>query len=626
MKKVYLSLLGLCLTVGAATAQQTMSVAEMGNANQITAKPVHNVVNAEKAIIWTEDFANGLAGNNSSTVQTWTTGGVDGAEWKHSFYTTSGSYSTGTDPFMSTTNANGFMLWDEDSINTADNGFQNPGAWLPHTGELISPVIDLTGNPNVVLELEQDFRYCCSGSGHDLNVSISTDGGSTWGTPIDLTDGAGANDAFLTYNGNSYMIQRNISAEAGGNMVNLKFTWDGAPTGNLAYYWALDDINIVDQPTDDLQMLSAYFVGDNNEGVEYGRTPVDMQDANYIVGAQVYNFGANDQTNNVMTADVNSGAFVSTSNDALIESDSTRFMESTETPGFGVGMYTADYSVISDNETAASPEYGNNTGVREFEVTDAATTATEYSIDGIDIYTNPSLAAIGTNSFTGGEDGLVLAALYSIKTAANVSGIRVMLSSQTVAGGEIYGSIKDTSTFFANDMTSIAQCNPHTVTAADVTAGFVDLWFPSLVNLPASSYYAAVELYSNGNANDIRVLDDETVEQPFYGSMIYLPGDQVYSNGTGIGVRMLMGDWSGLEEASLNGVTIYPNPSEGIVTVTNTAGSTNDIVVYDLTGRVITTKTTSTATTIDLSSVQTGTYIVKVSNENGSMTRNVVIK
>ena len=39
--------------------------------------------------------------------------------------------------------------------------------------------------------------------------------------------------------------------------------------------------------------------------------------------------------------------------------------------------------------------------------------------------------------------------------------------------------------------------------------------------------------------NDIYILDDETVPQPFYMSMIYIPGDQVYSNGNAAGIRMI---------------------------------------------------------------------------------------
>ena len=61
-------------------------------------------------------------------------------------------------------------------------------------------------------------------------------------------------------------------------------------------------------------------------------------------------------------------------------------------------------------------------------------------------------------------------------------------------------------------------------------------------------------MYSNGNATDIYILDDETIPQPGYMSMIYIPGDQVYSNGTAAAIRMITGDSVGLEE-DISGVT-----------------------------------------------------------------------
>ena len=57
-----------------------------------------------------EDFNGGLTTANG----TWTTTGI----WKHSYSTTNGAYSGGTNPFTSTSSSNGFMLFDSDSANT----------------------------------------------------------------------------------------------------------------------------------------------------------------------------------------------------------------------------------------------------------------------------------------------------------------------------------------------------------------------------------------------------------------------------------------------------------------------------------------------------------------------------
>jgi hypothetical protein len=68
----------------------------------------------------------------------------------------------------------------------------------------------------------------------------------------------------------------------------------------------------------------------------------------------------------------------------------------------------------------------------------------------------------------------------------------------------------------------------------------------------------------------VRIQDDETVPQPFYGSMIYHPGDDVvYSNGNAFAIRLLGDVYIGVEEhdRSFAGLNVYPNPSNGQLTV-----------------------------------------------------------
>ena len=206
--------------------------------------------------------------------------------------------------------------------------------------------------------------------------------------------------------------------------------------------------------------------------------------------------------------------------------------------------------------------------------------------------------------------------------------MQIMLATGTVAGAEVYGSIKDTSTFWAGDMSSLYNAEVGVVTAQDITNGYMYVYFDGPVMLNSGVYYAAIELYSNANSTDIRVLDDRTVDQPSITAAIYIPGAQSYTNGTAIGIRLLMGnDWgAGVEENALEGVSVYPNPSQGIVNVSNNHNVSNTIVVYDMLGQVVLTKEATSDTTLDLSGNGTGVYLVKVSNNNGSMVERVVIK
>lgn len=631
MKTIHFILIIAGLTANIAIGQNITTTHSFGELTQLspsiakeiqTLKPIHY---STKAVLWNEDFAGigitpvSTAGPTFTTANgAWTTGGPDGGVWKHSFYTTSGEWSTGTPPFASTSAANGFMLFDADSLN-----FPVSPNYVSATGELISPPIDLTGATSAILKMEQNFRWCCSPT-HNINLSVSSDGGTTWGTPYNLMlPSSSPSDDFQASNG-SYNISVNISGQAAGNTIQLKFTWDGIGSGSSHYFWNIDDLEISELPAEDIIMNSAYLVGENNGGISYGRTPIDQMDDNYFIGSEIYNGGANPAMNTTLTADF--GAFTSTSSLALIEHDSTKTVETTEALSLTEGVYTGTYTVVSDGETAGA-EFYNNIGGREFEITELYYVGNgEYSIDGIGVYTTEvNIGSLGTNSFTGGEDGLVCASLYHIKQNASIGSLRIMLAAGTVVGAEVYGSIKDTATFWSNDMTALYSSTVGVVSAAEIAVGYIEVYFSSPAYLTPGVYYAAVELYSNGGATPIRIADDETISQPNDASAIYIPGDQSYTNGNALGIRMIY-EIGGLNENSLDGVSIYPNPSEGLVNVTNENNANNVITVYNMVGEVILSHTAQKSTTIDLSSQGTGIYMVKVTNENGSMLERVTIK
>lgn len=436
---------------------------------------------------------------------------------------------------------------------------------------------------------------------------------------------------------NPETVSVNLSPYISGNAstVWIRFQWTTNYPGStnvnawVTYGWYIDDVKIFTNPDDDLQLLSAWVAGENNTGVEYGRTPQDQVDANWSIGGQVYNNGVFDQTNIVLDADFTS--FTAQATLASLPSQDTVFMETIDPLSLTPAVYSGTYTLQSDGEQIGGPDFGDNTYIREFEITEPSTNAagSVYSVDGIGVYTTGAQqTSLGTNSFTGSEDGLVCASLYSIKQTCQVYGIRVMLASGTSAGGEIYASIKDTSLFWQDDMTSLYQADPSNVavTQQNVTQGYKDLYFTSPISLTPGGYYAAVELYSNSAANNIRIKDDITVAQPYDASAIYIPGDASYSNGEALAIRLLVGDLAGVNEQTLSGVSVYPNPSEGIVTVSNSNGVEHSIEVYDMVGNLIMSKTSAVATALDLTSVASGMYTVKVSDGVNTMTENVVIK
>ena len=81
---------------------------------------------------------------------------------------------------------------------------------------------------------------------------------------------------------------------------------------------------------------------------------------------------------------------------------------------------------------------------------------------------------------------------------------------------------------------------------------------------------------------------------------------------------------------SVNSVTetkfnIYPNPTKGLVYI-NTLNPVS-IDVIDVLGKVVfSTKNINNAGNIDLSSLQKGVYLVKISNESGSEIKKIILE
>jgi len=133
-------------------------------------------------------------------------------------------------------------------------------------------------------------------------------------------------------------------------------------------------------------------------------------------------------------------------------------------------------------------------------------------------------------------------------------------------------------------------------------------------------------MYSNGNASDISILDDETIGQPSYLSIIYIPGDDWYTNGTAAAIRMILGDSVGMEEELISGLNIYPNPSNGIVNIELDTNGEFSIEVTDIVGKVISREMISSNTVLNLEDFNKGVYFITVSNNEIMQTTKIIVE
>lgn len=524
------------------------------------------------------------------------------------------------DTIMSSSASNGWAMIDSDLYGSTNGGLDMEDAWLTTAIPL-----DLTGTPNVIVEFETFYRrynyerpFLVVGIGDGL-------GNVTWPDLNPMSDISAMNNVFDvfpnwqdgSFSSNPQKVRININSALTGavNEIYLRLNW----TGQWGYAWFVDDFKVLEQAQDDILIENTWIRNENTHGIQYAMTPIDHLESNWSIGVNVYNFGVNDQTNVLFDADFTS--FSVSDSKSIIEYDSTYVMGTDEPQALSVGLYEGLLSIVSDNETAG-PEFFNNTKLRNFEISDSI-----YAIDGVGVHPVSELvvSSIGPNAFDDSE-GMLAGSMYCLKQASVVSGVRVMLSPDSQEGSWVFGGITDSLEFWSAYPSHITQTVAHYVSATDISNGYIDAYFASPIAVDSGVYYSTARLYSNDYQNSIGVLNDLTVNQPEYASGINLKGIS-YTNGNALGVRMLMnGGWLSLNENSLDGILIYPNPSQGEIMISAADVTELNVAIFDILGNEIYRDEIKGKTKLNLSNFGAGVYMVQVSNDNSTISKRVVIQ
>jgi hypothetical protein len=636
MKKIYLSMFALTSTFGLLAQKARPSIVENRSDIRIekSKKPLKEE-NLNKITIWQSDFS-----NSSDWVID-----HDAADCSLDFVIGINSC-LGSFPIAdinSTTASNGWALVDSDNYGGATGGTEVEDSWLTMTAP-----VDLSAYPNVVVEFETYYRAYSYEKPY-LVVGIGDGAGNvTWPTDLipdsDLSTYTGVYDVFperafdesTSGTENPRKVRINISDIAGGQQeVYIRFNW----TGTYGYAWFIDDFKIIEQPLDDLESLNAYFAGTNNEGIEYGRTPIDQIDASYDLGGSALNFGINDQTNVQVAADFGSFNYNYVLGNIL--SGDTASYTSNETPVLVLGQYDGTFTVTSDIETSSGPEFYNNVSNRSFKITSDV-----YSQDGIGV--NPTAdqatSSLGSDSFGDPTDTYLASMFHLKKTVNQISGFEIGLSTASVAGGQLQISIVDTATFLGDLTTPMVDINGNQIlsnyydlAASEIAAGVVKVPFLDLIELPAGAYYAVVKP-ENTNNTPMRILDDETVAQPWYASMINSLNAQgaptSYSNGNAFAIRLLMGDQLSVAENAVNkNFEVYPNPATASTTVSVEVANMSEVAISisDLAGKVIYKNNLGTVkgtqkVNVNTESLNSGVYLINVSINGTFSTQKLVVR
>ena len=620
MKKFYLLTLS-ALTAIAVNAQKNGPSVKKQTVFAVEQQPNQKPATSEKATIWESDF---------SDAADWAIA-HDAADCSLDF--SIGSVSCAGDypivDIASTTASNGWAMVDSDNYGGATGGNEVEDSWLT-----MAVPVDLSAYPNVIIEFETFYR-AYSYEKPFIVVGVGDGAGNvTWPTDLnpDYDESTNPNVyAALPANvdnptANPYKVQIDISAAAGGQSeVYIRFNW----TGTWGYAWFIDDFKILEQPENDVVLNTEVFVGVNNEGIEYGRTPITQLDDSYEVAAYGENFGSTTQTNVAVDVDFGSISYNYAVGDVL--STDEIVVSNIETPALAVGLYEGTYTVSSTEEVVGGDNYGNNSLERNFEVTTDV-----YSQDGIDVQPASilSLGSLGSNSFTSELSNTVLAAMYHMRETENqVNGIQIALANNSAEGAELTISIIDTAVFLADGIGAVtgingnyAESGIYALTADDIANGYANIFFDAPVTLAPSAYFFAANCYYIED-QAVRVLDDQTVTQPWYASMIHLVTDgSSYSNGNALAIRVLSGS-AGIEETENNIFNVYPNPAIDVINVTFTENFNGSVSILNVTGKEVMTSTVNGAQlSVSTDGLSSGVYYVKVNDGMTSQIAKVVVK
>lgn len=626
MKKFYVTFLGLAV---AGTSAFGQSKADFEQNSTRLKDRVAPRIDVQEAIaeqnrgggpLWSDDFSNPGTWVIEHDAQ------ASSLDWEIGTNLGCGGFAQ-IDTIQSTTKSNGYAMIDSDEYGGETGGNEVEDSWFTTADS-----IDLSGYSNVVLEFETWYRRW---NYERPYVVISTDG-VTWPdlTPdTDISQMPNVFDVFPDFpdatslDQNPTLVRLNISAAAGNQpKVWIRFHW----TGTWGYAWFVDDVRVVEQPANDLVTETAY-ISHNASGEEYGQIPQSQLLSSFAVGGSFNNFGYADQNNVVATLDVVDGSSTSvmsaTANYTVAASGLTYDMDEFATPSgvLPLGLYEGTLTVESDEEMSGAGTFANNIYERNF-----AVTADRYAIDGLGVHPAgyTSVGSLGTNSFSDAADGFMMLTYYDVSQTVAIMGVEILLSSATVPGGSIIVSLHDTADVFADDVTlPLEQSDVIDVTQADVDAGMMTVMFGEPFTAEPNAYFASVEMFSNSNASDIRILNDLTVPQPNYSSMIYIPNDQVYTNGNAAAIRLITADNVGISEtAVLEGVSVYPNPTEGMIQVTVKDQDVYTVEVINVLGETIYAGTANGNTSVDLSSHTAGVYMVRVSTDNAAYTERIMVK
>ncbi|NBU46730.1 MAG: T9SS C-terminal target domain-containing protein, partial [Flavobacteriales bacterium] len=463
-----------------------------------------------------------------------------------------------------------------------------------------SGTIDCSAYSNVSIVFEQSYRTYLD----TRIIRISNDGGTTW-TDFVVTDGSEPT-AQNSPNPDVYSI--NISSVAGGQAnVKVQINYQG----NWGWYWAIDDMKIIETDQYDLKLQKTLFGTDGTFGarLQYYQIP-NNQVAPINFGGILKNIGVQDISDAGFTADI-TGTYNGLAGpiNLLAETTDTVWCSNTFTPS----STNSNYSIaVAATTSSSEPDVANN------------------SLPNISISVNDYIYARDNGQILGGisnsGQGYEVGHIFDIFQSSTIYGIDAVINASSVAGAEIFVKLYsiDPAT---GDFVFVEESSPYVITPADLGQK-ISLPLGSPINLNANeAYLAMVGSYGDGGAtNDLVTASSgsSTPQTTFY----YDYTDQTwYYTTSNVMVRMNFDpSLANIGEVQDFGVSVYPNPTKDIINVLSTFSQGN-LSIVDMAGKLLIEQNiTSTMNSIDASELMDGVYYLTLSNGAQTSTKKLVIQ
>jgi hypothetical protein len=545
-------------------------------------------------------------------------------------------------------------------------------AWLTTA----SP-INLTGYSAVTIKFWQHYKAFNSDTSY---LQFSTDGGTTW--PYQISVNPKSAYPVNVYGPDSIeLVVSQYIANQSNVKIRFRFlTTNTSPLYGRGYGWAVDYIQLI-QPNTNSMMIqgilpsfdycyagaTTYYPGEGTYQYFPASCPTRIVNAAYIA-----NTGASAQTNTVLTVNINdpysSNYSESTATGHTINSGTTN---DTLTAGYTLSAGTATYGnpfylncINGFTPTIGALQHINNQKyVINYVLTSSSiTTPTPNMVDSFAFYVgyqgnpytggpdlqytfarnnqNPQCGSVSPQSWSSGNtDGDGIYTSFSIwdggGTAATptcVNYMHIFISPRSTFDATTHIGCSITGYIYYYDMTSSSwtsqiSTNPYDLTPAD-TGTFKQLDFIPNGNaefLNAGLYICGVEI--TYNSDSVSFGEDYTSLQSwastywkFASTTNGIGPMSNYTNTPMINLTMYSNPLAIKHVNDNNIVSIYPNPSKGLVNIV--APENSKIEVFNLLGiKVAYIEHSSALNKVDLSNFSEGNYIVKVTSGNKVTTK-----